>query len=279
MGFQPVTFDVQTTSMSTELRNSLWNVVHVHHLHNRDRPGGELYPVRLRRIAFSAQLEFFKLPIDELEVHSDDYVERIKNWFFKSEFYQVYDLIEWLAQFGAQHLDAPSARAGKMDFSKAVNSTMQDERAGYRLVQFNFVPITNEVEIEAVNAAATQKAGFEAVAAHIQAAISLLSDRKNPDFRNSIKESISAVEAAARAVTGNEKATLGDALKELEKTKKIHPALRDGFLKIYGYSSDADGIRHAMSELPNINESDARFMLVSCSAFSAFLVEQAEVRT
>lgn len=55
-------------------------------------------------------------------------------------------------------------------------------------------------------------------------------------------------------------------------------ALKDGFLKIYGYSSDADGIRHAMSDVPTLTESDARFMLVSCSAFANFLIERAKAK-
>jgi hypothetical protein len=36
-----------------------------------------------------------------------------------------------------------------------------------------------------------------------------LADRENPDYRNSIKESISAVESAAQEITGDTGATLG----------------------------------------------------------------------
>jgi hypothetical protein len=37
------------------------------------------------------------------------------------------------------------------------------------------------------------------------------------------------VEAIAGILSGNEKATLGDALKILEKNRKLHPALKDAF--------------------------------------------------
>jgi len=265
MGFKHVALELQTASMSADLRNSLWNIVYFFCLRNDDRRPGESWDHSMRRFAQLSQLQFFKRPIDDLEYFPDDFVTRIKRWFFTADFFEIYDFIEWVAQFNQNSR-----------FLEQINSCLKKERSGYRFVGFSLAPITNEAEIGAVNDAAVPRAGFENVAAHIQAAITLLSDKKNPDYRNSIKESISAVEAAARAVAKDEKATLGDALKQLEKLKKIHPALRDGFLKIYGYSSDADGIRHAMSELPNLNEADARFMLVSCSAFSNFLIEESK---
>ena len=49
-----------------------------------------------------------------------------------------------------------------------------------------------------------------------------MSDRQRPDYRNSIKESISAVESIAQQLSGNNKATLDDALKILEKKGKLH---------------------------------------------------------
>ena len=42
------------------------------------------------------------------------------------------------------------------------------------------------------------------------------------DYRNSIKESISAVEAMARLVAENPKATLADALKAIERRGALH---------------------------------------------------------
>ena len=112
---------------------------------------------------------------------------------------------------------------------------------------------------------------FPAVTTHLERALELLSDRKNPDFRNSIKESISAVEAMAQIVARDPKATLGDALKTLDKSKKIHPALKDGFSKLYGYTSDEGGIRHAMLEEPNLRLEDAKFFLLACTTFVNYL--------
>jgi hypothetical protein len=45
-------------------------------------------------------------------------------------------------------------------------------------------------------------------------------------------------------------------------------------LKIYGYSSDEGGIRHALTGVSNIDHADAKFMIVSCSAFCNFMIEK-----
>jgi hypothetical protein len=100
----------------------------------------------------------------------------------------------------------------------------------------------------------------------------LFSDRKNHDYRNSIKEAISAVESFCKIVTNNDKAELGDALKEIESQVKLHAALKAAFTKLYGYTSNADGIRHALMDEPNVGFEDAKFMLVSCSAFINYLI-------
>lgn len=95
--------------------------------------------------------------------------------------------------------------------------------------------------------------------------------REKPDFRNSIKESISAVESLAQSITGKPKATLGDALKILEQKHNLHPALKSGFLSIYGYTSNADGIRHALQDESNLTAHDAKFFLLSCTSFINYL--------
>jgi hypothetical protein len=72
----------------------------------------------------------------------------------------------------------------------------------------------------------------------------LASDKHKPDARNSIKESISAVESTTKVIAQTPKATLEDALKVLDKQGDLHPCLKAAFSKLYGYTSDEGGIRH-----------------------------------
>lgn len=60
-------------------------------------------------------------------------------------------------------------------------------------------------------------------------------------------------------------------MKEVEKKIELHPALKEAFNKLYGYTSNADGIRHALLEEDTLDFEDAKFMLVSCSAFINYL--------
>ncbi|MBE8966981.1 hypothetical protein IQ277_12215 [Nostocales cyanobacterium LEGE 12452] len=89
--------------------------------------------------------------------------------------------------------------------------------------------------------------------------------------RNSIKESVSAVESLAKAITRKPKATLADALKVLEVFHNLHPTLKKSFLTLYGYTSDEGGIRHAMLTEPDLTIADAKFFLLSCTSFINYL--------
>ena len=46
--------------------------------------------------------------------------------------------------------------------------------------------------------------------------------------------------------------------------------------KIYGYTSNGDGIRHALLEEDSLEYEDALYMLVSCSAFVNYLISKFE---
>ena len=132
------------------------------------------------------------------------------------------------------------------------------------------MPITDENEIDSIEDAMDTQ--YESINNHLSKAVSLLSDRQNPDYENSIKESISAVEAMCVSILGKD-ATLGASLKQLEKDGVIiHPSLKSAFEKLYGYTSDAKGIRHA-GNIGGASSTfeEAKFMLVSCSAFINYL--------
>jgi len=104
--------------------------------------------------------------------------------------------------------------------------------------------------------------------------LQLLSDRENPDYRNSIKESISAIEAACKHLCGSQKGDLNAALDRLHAQRPLHPALKNAISTLYGWTSDDSGIRHAIKDANRVERADAQFMLVTCSAFVNYLFER-----
>jgi hypothetical protein len=50
--------------------------------------------------------------------------------------------------------------------------------------------------------------------------------------------------------------------------------LKAAFSSLYGYTSDANGIRHALTEEPDLDQADAVFMLVTCSSFCNYLISK-----
>lgn len=128
--------------------------------------------------------------------------------------------------------------------------------------------ISNEEEVAEIEDALKREQS--PVRTHLHRALELLSSREAPDYRNSIKESISAIESLAGIVLG-QKGTLGDLIKKLKAEIGLHPALQNAFSSLYGYTSDADGVRHAIMESKDIGFEDAKFFLVVCSAFANFV--------
>ena len=71
--------------------------------------------------------------------------------------------------------------------------------------------------------------------------------------------------------TNSEKGTLGALLQEFQAKTGLHSSLKAAFSKLYGYTSDADGIRHGLMDDDKTDFHDAKFMLVACSAFINYI--------
>lgn len=269
MGHKPVRQQLQIDSMDDALRISLWNALELTYFR-------EIVPYErivknnwLHEMVSTLWVNFFKWPLTTVPSRWEDVQKQIGSWFFNdAEWHDVYDLVE----FFVRDVDFD----GKQDQLRDVcNVLMEREGSAYRFVGNEIGRITSEQEIAAIEEAHGLDGKYNAVGAHIDRSLSLLSDRKNPDYRNSIKEAISAVEAACRIVTGDKKATLGEALNKIEKNgEELHTALKGAFSKLYGYTSDEKGIRHALLELPKIDFDHAKFMLVTCAAFVNFLASK-----
>jgi AbiJ-like protein len=238
-------------------------VLHQHVWDTRGfRWAGHGVPGEIRQFSRDLWFRYFKRSFSDIPVGPDSIIQFLENYFFSCAWNEAYDFLEAVIEI----VTLPALIRG-------LNNVLERELSGYRIVEHRFVPVTAPEELAALDEA-LQDDRFASVGNHLRSALALLSDRKNPDYRNSIKESISAVEAMAKVLSGKDKATLDDALRTLEKNGRLHPALRQGFTALYGYTSDADGIRHAMLQEPNLSPADAKFFLLSCTSFTNYLKSQ-----
>lgn len=213
--------------------------------------------------------EYFRNYV-ESTIMSGDYDDALTLIEFFIDFISIDDSAEFYrAGYIAQYGEVPSEIANRV-----VNALFEQEFVGYRMINGNAVPISDEVEEkEIMETLAMELSGCKA---HIQKALGFLSDRENPDYKNSIKESICAVESICQIITEDNSATLGQALKSLEdKGIVLHAALKKGFSSLYGYTSDEGGIRHAEGLFEsNVTFEGAKYMLVSCCAFVNYLIAE-----
>lgn len=196
------------------------------------------------------------------------YKHRIEQVILNSEYNEVFDTLEYICNWINKRTPE---RIKNLPYDE-INIILEKEYVGYRFVGGKIVPITYKAETQSIHDALALP--FIGCRIHIQKAMGFISDRKNPDYKNCIKESISAVESVCQQITGDNKASLGDALRKLEKNGiTLHPSLKSGFSKLYGYTSDQGGIRHAEGMYEsNVTFEDAKYMLVSCSAFVNYLI-------
>ncbi len=196
-----------------------------------------------------------------LSYREDKMFEIINNTYYDDDFDSVLTLFEFLLN-KLEKIDEYQ----QVPIKECANALFEREYVGYRYINKRISPITDDTEISSIEEATTTE--FQSVNNHLNKALILISDREHPDYANSIKESISSVEAICSEILGKSD-TLGAALKKLEqKGVVIHPCLKGAFDKLYGYTSDATGIRHAgQLDGKGATFDEAKFMLISCSAF------------
>ena len=195
-----------------------------------------------------------------------DKQELIKVDFLNGDWFRVYSILEFF-------LKQKEIKKNKQAIILKLNQILVEEKSGYRFVTEEFGKLTSEEEIKEAKKALNHT--MDSVRTHLKDALSFLSDRQNPNYRNSMKESISAVEALCKRIVGDSKTTLDKALAKIEEKTKIpfHPALKVAYSKLYGYTSDAEGIRHEIKDKTTVDENDARYFYIICSAFVNYLTE------
>jgi hypothetical protein len=270
-GITPVRAKLQKAGIDAALQNGLWNMLATRYWILVDgNPRISDLQTNMRVLILAIWADQFKKPVDTIPYDWHGTYRALRDYFFKSDWYAQYNFVEFVAnRYPVQTIND--------EFAKATNEILERELSAYRFVGGKITSITSDIEIAAIGEALKVSKPLDAVNKHLNSALALFSDKKAPDYANSVKESISSVEALCNLVTGSKNATLGDALDLVEKQGKVklHPALKGAFDKLYGYASSSGGIRHGTIDNREVDFDIAKFMLVACSAFINYLISEA----
>lgn len=272
-GLRPLQKTLQTNGLDQETRNGLWSVLTASvfdnwspiNIYGERATGSRAHHVEslYRAIWFG----LLKRPLDAMPSYDPDdrhsAYKVIREIVLNGEWFDVLDLVEMIVK------NIPKDWQGHT--ADLCNKLFTTENASYRFIESEITEITDEAEIESIEAAL--KTPKETINEHFSNSLALLSDRHAPDYRNSIKESISAVESLCKIISGKRNGSLGECLKIIQQSHPMHKAFQAALTSLYGYTSDEGGIRHALTEeslQPTF--ADAKFMLVSCTAFVNYLL-------
>lgn len=219
-------------------------------------------------IVTNKHIFFEKRPADEVDARLDSVVNDLKQYCYGAKFHVLFDLLEFICK----------AHPRGMNIAASLNGAFKLGRAAYRMneIGLHIDPVPTEEEGRAIQKAleALRAEEFAGARVHLRKAGSYLGQPgKEAD---SVRESIHAVEAVCKVLTGNPAATLGEALKILKQKLDLHGAFEGALGKLYGYTSDENGIRHSLTEEgAAVDAVDAQFMFGACASFVSYLVGKA----
>lgn len=222
-----------------------------------------------KEILFDYHTDFLFKSAEEFENKLAWHISEIRKLVLRKRYSTVFDFI----QFVLRHRRCPKK------LLNSVNATLLRFNCAYRVIEDGptIVPISSPEQGKSIqNSFVILRAEvFLGAREHLKKAADFI-NANNPSA--SMRESIHAVESVARCIDSKSSTSLGPALGSLkDKGMHLHPAFGEALLKIYGYTSDEDGIRHATIDELNVDMDDAVFLFGACASFSAYLVAKGRV--
>lgn len=209
---------------------------------------------------------------DEIEEWDDagDYFDFCKEWIRDKNYHEVLTLVEFILRDKdcSEDLRKSLLRA----FDEAPIAYFVEEIGGLPTITPQPNRETGEATREAIET--IHRSGMEGATTHLRQAVENINAQR---YADSIVDSIHAVESVARIIDPKSSQTLGPALTSLADAGVIkHPALKEAFSKLYGYTSDEQGIRHPLldKDAPDVGLDEAMFMFGACASFAAYLVRK-----
>jgi len=261
---EPDTLIVNAITLS--LKNKIWNVIELYFLNYLDqRRSFNATSTRVHEVIIPIWHNIKKDLVSNIGYSPIDAKTQLRKYFFSCEWYDAFEILESLI-FSSEEMNPQHET-----LIDGLNQAFESEYYGYRVIDKLVIPITNEIELESIKTVITEFK-YEEPKTHLIKALGFLSDRINPDYANSIKESISAVESICRIITKEN--NFDNAINKLESLKILeHKRMKEAVNKLFAYTNDkSSGIRHAIVELHTPPKfEDAQFVLVTCSAFINYI--------
>ena len=275
-GYEPMPDPMRLEEISGALRLEIWN--ETRRLLESVSYKREFDYFDDGRIHFNAEgVEFIecvigrllKIPEDEVDTEYNNVISFLKKTIRNENFKKILDLVEIISN------EKPDRR-----FVRKIYHAFEAHAAAYWLDlsrrPYQFFPRSNKAQGDATRKAieTIHDGGMRGAETHFRQAADHLNARQ---FADSIADSIHAVESVACMIDPKAKKTLGEALNSLERSGLLkHPALKEAFSKLYGYTSDEKGIRHALLDKPSpdVDLDEAMFMFGACASFAAYLVNK-----
>jgi uncharacterized glyoxalase superfamily protein PhnB len=267
-GASPLPEQLKLKQVSLGLKSYLWRFILESMKGDVDSFGRGYDPLRVEGSWCDILYDWHSLechkPADEFSNYFDELRPYVKSLIYADDYVTVLGFVEYIVR----HPECPA------DFDRVIAAILERNLAAYRLVNRTIVPITSEANAISISQSleTLKETEFGGATAHLEFAAARLS---KGDYADSIRESIHAVESVAKMLAP-EANTLDPALKKLEKAGVVHPALKQGFANLYGYTSDEKGVRHALMDKggADVSETDALYMFGSCAAFVSYLVHK-----
>ena len=116
---------------------------------------------------------------------------------------------------------------------------------------------------------------------HFRKATQYFNNRARPDYENTVKEAVCAVEAAARNLFPHVKAkTLGDVIKQIQGSGdgQLPKPLADSITGLYGYRNAGDGVSHGGADGGKATPAIAEYAMAVAASQIILLYEIASLQ-
>lgn len=262
-GLEPIPAQLSLGKVSGELRRLLDYYISLEiERESQNGYNGSYFDGNWNRVAKDFCVLFLGANAGAYKNSPYDFRQGVEAFTKKAEIGKLFDFVEFFTRHPGCSKELKRELAG----------AFVTVRAAYRIVDNQIIAIGTEQQAEAFEAAVAT-AEVEGASAARRHLVSAGSELRAENWAGSVRESIHAVEAMALRLAPGAK-TLGSALAELEKGGHLHGSLKSAFGALYGYSSDEEGIRHALvfEEEAQVDEADALFMLGACASFVSYLI-------